>query len=179
MCPANIRLRTFRHVCPVKILISLRIRAGWSESSLGAFWIAKDAKFLHANNKDSEQTAWMRRLIVVSVGRRCREVCFLLTWIFGLHTSSYLFYITPFYSLFKSRKLLDELQTVKILIRHRGVGSRSTWEQNHFFRVDSFYFERCQKPLYLVELSPLNVYPFLLVLPWVLHVNKQLYIHWY
>ena len=27
----------------------------WSESSLGAFWIAMDAKFLHANNEDFEQ----------------------------------------------------------------------------------------------------------------------------
>ena len=30
-------------MCPVKIQISLRIRAVWSESSLGIFWIAKDA----------------------------------------------------------------------------------------------------------------------------------------
>ena len=35
-----------------KIQISLRIRAVWSESSLGAIWIAKDAKFLHADNED-------------------------------------------------------------------------------------------------------------------------------
>ena len=26
------------------------LRAVWSESSLGAFWIAKDVKFYHANN---------------------------------------------------------------------------------------------------------------------------------
>ena len=30
---------------------------------LGAFWITKDAKFLHVNNEDSDQTARMRRLI--------------------------------------------------------------------------------------------------------------------
>ena len=29
------------------------------ESSLGAFWIVKDAKFLHADNEDSDQTARM------------------------------------------------------------------------------------------------------------------------
>ena len=40
-----------------KIQISLRIRAVWSESSLGAFWIDKDVdKFLHADNEDSDQT---------------------------------------------------------------------------------------------------------------------------
>ena len=37
------------------IQISLRIRIAWSESSLGAPWLAKDAKFLHANNEDADQ----------------------------------------------------------------------------------------------------------------------------
>ena len=37
-----------------QIQIRLCIRATWSESSLGAFWIAKDAKFLHVENEDSE-----------------------------------------------------------------------------------------------------------------------------
>ena len=41
-----------------------QIRAVWSESSLGAFFlIAKDAMFLHADNEDSDHTARMRRLI--------------------------------------------------------------------------------------------------------------------
>ena len=35
-----IRKRTFAHVRQAKIQISLRIRAVWSESSLGTFWIA-------------------------------------------------------------------------------------------------------------------------------------------
>ena len=46
----NVRKRTFGHVHLAKIHISLRIRAVRSESTLGAFWIAKDAKFLHADN---------------------------------------------------------------------------------------------------------------------------------
>ena len=37
--------------CCVKIQISLRICTVWSDSSLDAFWIAKDTKFLHAYNK--------------------------------------------------------------------------------------------------------------------------------
>ena len=37
---------------PAKIQISLCIHAFWSESSLGTFWIAKDAKFFHVDNKD-------------------------------------------------------------------------------------------------------------------------------
>ena len=51
------------HVRPAKIQISLRISTVWSESSLGAFWIAKGAKFLNADNGDSIQIARMRRLI--------------------------------------------------------------------------------------------------------------------
>ena len=39
-----------------KIQINLRIRALRSESSLGAFLIAKDAKFLHTDNEDSDQS---------------------------------------------------------------------------------------------------------------------------
>ena len=38
---------TFGHVRPAKLQISLRIRAVRSEASIGAFWIPKDAKFLH------------------------------------------------------------------------------------------------------------------------------------
>ena len=57
----NVRKRSSGHVRPVKILIRLRIRAVWSESSLGAFWIAKDAKFLHADNEDSDQSAHIGR----------------------------------------------------------------------------------------------------------------------
>ena len=53
----NVRKRTFGHVHPVKIQISLRIRAVWSECSLGAFWIAIGAKFLRADNEDSGHTA--------------------------------------------------------------------------------------------------------------------------
>ena len=48
----NVRKRTFGHVCPAKFQISMRLRAVWSESSLGAFWIGKDAKFLHEGNED-------------------------------------------------------------------------------------------------------------------------------
>ena len=55
-----------------KIQISLRIRAVWSESSLGAFWIAEDTKFLHADKEYSDQTARMRRLIWVFFGQHVR-----------------------------------------------------------------------------------------------------------
>ena len=76
----NIRKGTFEHVRPVKIQIRLRIRAVGSESSLGAFWIGKDAKFLHADNEDSDQTARMRRLIWVFVGHKCQKVRFPTLW---------------------------------------------------------------------------------------------------
>ena len=38
----HVRKGTFGHMRPAEIQISLRIRAVWSESSLGAIWIAKD-----------------------------------------------------------------------------------------------------------------------------------------
>ena len=46
------------HVHPVMIQISLHLQA---ESSLGAFWLARDAKFLHADNEDSDLALWMHR----------------------------------------------------------------------------------------------------------------------
>ena len=67
----NVRKRTFWHVRPAKIQISLRIRAVWSESSLGTFWKAMDAKCLRADNEDSDQTALMRKLIWIFVERTC------------------------------------------------------------------------------------------------------------
>ena len=45
--------------------------------SLGAFWVSKDAMFLHADNEDTGQTARMRRLIWVFVENTCQKVRFL------------------------------------------------------------------------------------------------------
>ena len=73
----HVRKRYFRHVRPVKIQISLRIRAAWSESTLGVFCIAKGANCLDADNEDSDQTARMYRLIWVFLGRLCQKVRFL------------------------------------------------------------------------------------------------------
>ena len=81
----NVLKRTFGYVRPAKIHISLRIWTVWSESSMGAFWIAKDATFFHADNKDCNQTARMSRLIWVFAARnvwryvfsRCRSIVWL------------------------------------------------------------------------------------------------------
>ena len=40
----------------------------WSEFSLGTFWIARDAKFLHADNKEIDLTARLRILIWFFLG---------------------------------------------------------------------------------------------------------------
>ena len=48
---------------------------------IGYTWLAKDAKFLHADNEDSDQTARMRRLIWVFVGSTWQEVRFLTLWL--------------------------------------------------------------------------------------------------
>ena len=61
---------------PEKIQISLCIRAVWSESVLGTFWIAKYAKFLDTDNGNSNKTARIRRLIWTFVGRTCQTVLF-------------------------------------------------------------------------------------------------------
>ena len=52
----NVRKCTFWHVRPEKIQISLRIRAVWSESSMGTLSIVMDAKLVRADNEDSDQT---------------------------------------------------------------------------------------------------------------------------
>ena len=81
----NVRQRTFRLVRPAKIQIRLPIRNGWSVTSLCAFWIIKDAKFLYADNEDSGQTAWMRRLICVFVGRTFSKVQFPFVYMLALN----------------------------------------------------------------------------------------------
>ena len=55
-------------VRPAKTQISLGIRLAWSESSLYAYWIAKDPSFFHAHSEDSDQTGRMPRLIWVFTG---------------------------------------------------------------------------------------------------------------
>ena len=65
----NVRKRTLQHVCLAKIQISLSIRAVWWESSLGAFWIAKDAKFLHADNENWSDCADAKLCAQVLVNR--------------------------------------------------------------------------------------------------------------
>ena len=51
-----------------------RLRSAWAsaqsdQSSLCAQWVAKDPSFLHADNKDFDQTGRMPRLIWVFPGR--------------------------------------------------------------------------------------------------------------
>ena len=50
-------------------------------SSLWAFWIAKDARCLLADNEDSDKIAQMRMLIWVSVLRTCQKERWLTLWI--------------------------------------------------------------------------------------------------
>ena len=64
-------------MCLVKILMRLCICAVSSESSLGTFWIAKDAKFPHADNESSNLTAPLHRQIRVFVRRTCQKEQFL------------------------------------------------------------------------------------------------------
>ena len=63
---------------PAKTQISLGIRPVWSESLLCTRWVAKDPSFLHADNKDSDQTGWMPRLIWVFAGHTV--ILLVLSW---------------------------------------------------------------------------------------------------
>ena len=56
----NIRKYTFGYVRPAMIQIILHIHTGLSIPPLGAFWIVKDAKFLHADNHRC--TGWFKSL---------------------------------------------------------------------------------------------------------------------
>ena len=47
---SNVIKRTVGHIRREKIQINLRIRAVWSESSLGELWTAKDAKYIHVDS---------------------------------------------------------------------------------------------------------------------------------
>ena len=70
----ELRQHTFGHVRPAKTQISQCIRADWSEYLLGAFWIAKGAKFLTADNKDWSARA---QTDLIFVGRTCQQIRFL------------------------------------------------------------------------------------------------------
>ena len=63
-----------RPVRSAKIQISLCVCVVWSESSLGAFRITNDAKFLHSDNEYSDQIAMMGKLTWVFVGRAHEKV---------------------------------------------------------------------------------------------------------
>ena len=68
----NVRQCTIGHVRPAEIQVCLRTHAAWSESHWAHVWLAKDAMFLHADNRAFDQTArmsiilveWLRYLVV-------------------------------------------------------------------------------------------------------------------
>ena len=68
-------------VHPAKTQFSLGIRQVWSESSLCAQWVAKDASFPHADSEDADQTGRMPRLNWVFAGRTCHFVGFDMRWL--------------------------------------------------------------------------------------------------
>ena len=60
-----------------KTQISLGIRPVWSESSLGAQWVAMGPSFHHADNEDSDQTGRTVMLLVLSCRKRTLDGLFL------------------------------------------------------------------------------------------------------
>ena len=66
----NVRKRNFGYLRTAEIQIIRSLI--WT--LLGAFWIAKGAKFLHECNKDSDQTTRMRKLIWVFAWRTRQKV---------------------------------------------------------------------------------------------------------
>ena len=78
----NGRKRTFWYVRPTKTQISLHSRAVWSEYSLSTWRNLVSLAIRNALSEDSDQTARMRRLIWIFVGRTCPEIRF---WTFRLN----------------------------------------------------------------------------------------------
>ena len=62
----DVRKRTIGHVRPVN----------YSDLNhlLGAFWMVKDTKFLHADNKYSDQIAFMQAFLSLRCGLHCYKV---------------------------------------------------------------------------------------------------------
>ena len=73
----TVRKRTFWHVRPKKTQISLCNCAVWSEFPLSTRRHFAPLAIQNAHNEDSNQTAWMRRLIWIFAGRTCPKVRFL------------------------------------------------------------------------------------------------------
>ena len=72
----NMRKRTFWHVPITKTQINMRIPAIWSESSLSAWWNYASLAIKNVPSEDSDQPAWMRRLIWIFAGRISQKVRF-------------------------------------------------------------------------------------------------------
>ena len=67
-------------MCAQRRLRSARTSAQSDQSSLCTQWVAKDPRFLHADNEDSDQTGWMSRLICRR-WRTCHFVGFVMRWL--------------------------------------------------------------------------------------------------
>ena len=99
-------------VHPAKTQISLGISPVWAESPRCAYWVAKDPRFLHADNEDSNQTGRMPRLIWVFAGRTL--ISLVLSW-----RSSFLIRnIVSFFSFSRFRVLVAAYECVTPWIFH-------------------------------------------------------------
>ena len=78
---ARARQNQQNDLCTQQTQISLVSLAVWSESSLGSQRVDKDAKLLYADNKDTDQTGWMPRLIWVFAGCISHFVGFVMLWL--------------------------------------------------------------------------------------------------
>ena len=78
---------TIRLVRPAKTQISLRIRVGWSESSLFAYVFYSLQVIKRGINESSCNTGWIYRLIWVFASYTCL-INFVLRWL------NYVFYLT-------------------------------------------------------------------------------------
>ena len=82
---------------PIKIKISLHVRAVWSESSLGAYWIAKDAKFIHVTQQlwsdcaDAQAGLSLR----IQAGLRFRLVAHVRMYVLSRCSLLWMFIISP------------------------------------------------------------------------------------
>ena len=113
----------------------LRIRVYLTE--LCAVWITRDAKFLNTDMEDSDQTACMRRLIWVFVGRMFQKVLFLTFRLSWLH-----WYVSSSLKVFK----YDVVEVYTVESRYLEVQG-ALWKKNRDIRTSTYQMYRIKEKL--------------------------------
>ena len=112
----NVRKDTFGHVRPAMIQISLRISAFWAESLMGAFWIAKNARFVFFFFFMRMHKWFESSLVYMSEGTFSHVVAHLLIWTCECKNQNVTFRKYAYSNILKISPSKTESFQIKILI---------------------------------------------------------------